>query len=59
MKACRDCGRELAATARGCPRCAWNAEAEAMIDRFIWRRLVPVLVVILLAGAAVFVLLRR
>jgi hypothetical protein len=59
MKACRDCGNELAANARGCPRCAWNAEAEAMIDRFIWRRLIPVLLlVILLAGAGVFVLLR-
>jgi len=28
-----------------------NAEAEQMIDRFIWRRLVPLLVVILLIGA--------
>lgn len=52
MKPCRDCGYELAANARGCPRCARNVEAEQMIDNFIWRRLVPLLIVFLLAGAA-------
>jgi hypothetical protein len=30
-----------------------------MIDRFIWRRLVPLLVVALLAGAATIFLVRR
>jgi hypothetical protein len=34
-------------------------EAEEMIDRFIRRRLVPLLIVILLAGAGAIVLLRR
>jgi len=38
---CRDCGNVLEQTARGCPRCAMNLEAESMIDRFIWRRFVP------------------
>lgn len=59
MKACRDCGKELAASARGCPRCAWNAEAESMIDRFLWRRLLPLLLVLLLAVAAAILLLRH
>jgi len=59
MVACRDCGYGLAANARGCPRCARNMEAEEMIDRFIRRRLVPLLIVILLAGAGAIVLLRR
>jgi hypothetical protein len=59
MDACRDCGYQLDANARGCPRCARNMEAETMIDRFIWRRLVPLLIVILLAGAGAIVLLGR
>jgi len=41
----------LEQTARGCPRCAMNLEAESMIDRFIWRRFVPG--VVLLAFVAV------
>ena len=54
---CRDCGTQLALNARGCPRCARNVEAERMIDRFIWLRLVPLLVLALLvaAGAVFFV----
>jgi len=49
-KTCRDCGNVLEPEARGCPRCALNFEAETMIDRFIWRRFVPgVLVVVVLA----------
>ena len=45
-KTCRDCGNVLEYNARGCPRCAMNFEAENMIDRFIWRRFVPGLIVI-------------
>jgi hypothetical protein len=41
----------LEQNARGCPRCARNMEAENMIDRFIWRRFVPA--VILMAFAVV------
>jgi hypothetical protein len=59
MIACRDCGYQLDAHARGCPRCARNIAAEEMIDRIIWRRLVPLLILILLAGAGAIVLLRR
>jgi hypothetical protein len=52
-KTCRDCGNVLEQTARGCPRCALNFEAENMIDRFIWRRVAPgVLVVVVLAVVA-------
>jgi len=58
-KACRDCGNELDAGARGCPRCARNEEAERMIDRFIWLRLVPVVIVILLVGAGIIFLWLR
>lgn len=50
-KPCRDCGHMLEQNARGCPRCARNMEAENMIDRFIWRRFVPA--VILMAFAVV------
>jgi hypothetical protein len=41
---------------RGCPQCALNLEAEAMINRFIWRRFVPgvILLSILAAGAWVY-----
>lgn len=58
-KACRDCGNELDANARGCPRCALNTEAEQMIDRFIWRRLVPLLIAILLVAAGAIFVWRR
>lgn len=56
---CRDCGNELQLNARGCPRCAMNVEAEGMIDRLIWRGLVTLLIVALLAGATAIFLLRR
>jgi predicted amidophosphoribosyltransferase len=56
-KTCRDCGNVLERDVRGCPRCAMNFEAENMIDRFIWRRFVPgVIVVALLVVAFVFLL---
>ena len=58
-KPCRDCGNELELNARGCPRCAMNVEAEQMIDRLIWKRIVPLLIVVLVVGAAALLLLRR
>jgi hypothetical protein len=48
-KTCRDCGNVLEQEARGCPRCALNFEAENMIDRFVRRRLVPILLLFVLA----------
>ena len=54
---CRDCEYEIEPHARGCPRCALNLEAENMIDRFIWRRLVPSVVIVTLV--VVIVLLIR
>ena len=57
-KTCRDCGNVLEQNARGCPRCALNFEAETMIDRFIWRRLMPSLVLIAVALIALVYLLR-
>lgn len=58
-KPCRDCGNQLDVNARGCPRCARNVEAEQMIERFIWRRLVPLLIVAIVIGAGAIFLLRR
>ena len=58
-KACRDCGYQLDVNARGCPRCARNVEAEALIERFIWQRLVPLFIVVLLLGAATIFIMRR
>jgi hypothetical protein len=52
--ACRDCDYILQPNDRGCPQCALNLEAESMVDRFIWRRFVPGVVIIALF--AVFVL---
>lgn len=57
-KTCRDCGNVLEQTARGCPRCALNFEAENMIDRFIWRRLMPGLFLFALVVIAFVFLLR-
>ena len=56
-KKCRDCGTVLDLQARGCPRCAHNFEAENMIDRFFWRRLVPGLFLLLIIVAALAYLL--
>ena len=57
-KTCRDCGNVLAREARGCPRCAMNFEAENMIDRFVWRRLLPGLIAVALLVVAFLYLLR-
>jgi hypothetical protein len=48
----------LEQTARGCPRCALNFEAENMIDRFIWLLLATGLLVVVLVVAG-FVFLWR
>ncbi|MGH9874617.1 MAG: hypothetical protein ACRD9S_19340 [Pyrinomonadaceae bacterium] len=58
-KTCRDCGQVLDANARGCPTCALNLEAENMIDRFIWRRLVPGVIIVAAVAAAVFLYVLR
>ena len=55
---CRDCGSLLKQNARGCPRCARNVEAENMIDRFIWRRLVPCVVLVAFTIVALVYFLR-
>ena len=58
VRICRDCDYEIEPDARGCPRCALNLEAENMIDRFVWRRFVPGLVIVnLLAVVALIYLL--
>ena len=57
-KTCRDCGNVLDQDARGCPRCAMNFEAENMIDRFVWRRVLPGLLIVVLAVIALIYYLR-
>ena len=57
-KPCRDCGYLLEAKMRGCPRCAMNVEAEKTVDRFIWQRAVPVILIIVLLAIAAFYFLR-
>jgi hypothetical protein len=48
----------LEPTARGCPRCARNIEAEDMIERFIWFRFMPAIIVVaLVVGALIHFLL--
>jgi hypothetical protein len=49
----------LESVARGCPQCALNVEAESMIDRFIWRRFVPGVVLLSILAAVVLVYLIR
>lgn len=55
-KPCRDCGYILQPNDRGCPQCALNIDAESLIDRFVWRRFVPglVLLVVLAVAAAIY-----
>jgi len=56
---CRDCGYQLAPDSRGCPECALNLEAERMIDRFVWRRVLPALALIAIIIALVVVYVVR
>jgi len=55
---CRDCGNVLEQHARGCPRCAMNIEAENMIERLIWRRVVPGVILVAFAVVALVYFLR-
>ena len=56
-KPCRDCGFMLGPQMRGCPRCAFNIEAEHKIERFIWLRLVPgALIGVVFVGTLVYLL---
>lgn len=57
-KTCRDCGNVLDHKARGCPACALNFEAEDRIDRFIWRRFVPGIILIALLVIVVVFMFR-
>jgi hypothetical protein len=57
-KTCRDCGNMLEQAARGCPRCARNIEAENMIERFIWLRFVPSVIVLAFVVVALIYFLR-
>jgi len=57
-KTCRDCGYLLEPNARGCPMCALNLEAENLIDRFVWRRFVPGVILLVVAVVALVYLLR-
>jgi hypothetical protein len=45
----------LEANARGCPRCAWNREAENKIDRVVLRIILPATLLILFLGLAIAV----
>lgn len=55
-KPCRDCGYMLDVALRGCPQCALNVEAERMISRFVWRRLVPVVVIVIGVGVLLYLM---
>ena len=54
--ACRDCGFALSSSARGCPRCALNLEAEHKFDRIVWTIIAPsaLVLTVLLIVLAVF-----
>jgi hypothetical protein len=54
LTACRDCGFMVDPNSRGCPQCALNLEAERMIDKVVWRFIIPALT-LLLVGIAVVV----
>ncbi len=55
---CRDCGFQLQEDARGCPKCALNFDAEKMIDRLVWQRVVPGVAILMVAAITLIYLLR-
>jgi len=58
-KTCRDCGNVLVPGVRGCQRCALNLEAEDLIGRFVWRRLLPGVLLLGLIVAVSLVFMMR
>lgn len=56
---CRDCGNMIDPSSRGCSTCALNLDAERMIDRFVWRRLVPAVIILAVLFLAAFFYLYR
>jgi hypothetical protein len=57
-KTCRDCGNVLDRSARGCPRCALNFEAESMVNRFVLGLLLAGLLLVVVVIVAFFYLSR-
>jgi hypothetical protein len=57
-KICRDCGSEIKPNARGCSTCALNLEAESMIDHFIWRQFMPIVIIVAAVAAVLIYFLR-
>jgi hypothetical protein len=55
---CRDCGYSLSEDLRGCPQCALNLEFERKMDRVVWRVVVPLFVLFLIAAIAIVYLIR-
>ena len=52
---CRDCGFTLSRSARGCPRCALNLEAEKKFDRIVIASLsVPLTILVIVVGVYLF-----
>jgi hypothetical protein len=52
LKPCRDCGAMVSSTARGCPVCARNLEAERILARYFWLIVVPAILILSVAVAA-------
>ena len=57
LKPCRDCGTMVSSTARGCPVCARNLEAERKLARYFWLIVVPA--VLILSGTIAALLYHR
>jgi RNA polymerase subunit RPABC4/transcription elongation factor Spt4 len=58
-KPCRDCGYMLEPKMRGCPQCAMNLEAENRIERFLWRRMIPGVIIVALSVVAAIIYVMR
>jgi hypothetical protein len=55
QRICRDCGVEMSLQSRGCTNCALNLEAENMIEKVVWRRIFPLLVILVAFIGAVLI----
>lgn len=53
---CRDCGYQLSPELRGCPQCALNLDFERKMDRIVWRVIVPLLVLTIIAAVVVYIM---
>lgn len=59
LKPCRDCGGMVPSTARGCPTCARNLEAERMLQKYFWTAITGLVLILAVIFMYLLVFMNR